>query len=469
MPSIDEVVVALRAAGPAGDLPPGLTPEAAAALAGRPPVGVMRRLWVIGGLQVRVGLPYLGYWARWLFRDADRRERERAKAHLRAAAAVVAGMGYLRGAAMKAGQGLANLPGLLPSEFVDTLDRLHFEAPPMHPALVREQLRGEFGCDPGDAFAVFDLRPFAVASLGQVHRAVLPSGREVAVKVQYPAIAKSILADFRLLGLLLSPLRPARERAGLATYLADICRTIERETDYRAEAAALRSARALFRESDGVIVPRVYDELSTGRVLTMERVPGVHLSDFLAGDPSQRLRDHFGTGLCRSYARLHYTGRMLYADPHPGNVLFAPDGRLGLVDFGCVRTYSAEEWEWARRWERATRQTPADRAAVFHGFVGLGPTEGFDPVDPGVLGEWAEWMNRPCAAGGPFDFGDGAYLRDGIALIKRLLRSRWARGFPLGVFSARWHMGLTTLLHRLRARVDVRAVTDSEYAVAAWD
>ncbi len=468
MAPIDDVLAALRA-GAAGDPPAGLTPEAAAALTGRPPADVLRRLRVLGGVQVRVGRAYLECWARGLFRGAGRRERERAKAHLRAAAAVVAGMGYLRGAAMKAGQGLASLPDLLPAEFVETLDRLHFEAPPMHPALVREQLRGEFGCEPGEVFSAFDPRPFAVASLGQVHLASLPSGREVAVKVQYPAIARSIRTDFRLLGILLAPLRFGPDRAGLPAYLDDIRQTVERETDYRAEAGALRAARALFRESDGVVIPRVYDELSTGRVLTMERVPGVHLWALLAGDPPQSLRDHSGATLCRAYARLHYTGRMLYADPHPGNVLFLPDGRLGLIDFGCVRTYSAEEWGWSRRWERAARSDRRDCAGVLREFVGLGSAENFHPTDPGLLDEWAEWINRPRESGGSFDFGDRAYLCDGVALAKRLLRGRCTRGLPIGVFSTRWHLGLTSLLHRLRARVDVRAITDDEYMAAEWE
>jgi len=464
MTPIDEVLAALRARGPAADRPPGLSPEAAAALAGRPPVSGLGRLWATGRLAARAGLPYLGLWARGVFRGAGRGERDRAKAHLRAAAAVVAGMGYLRGAAMKVGQGLAKLPGLLPDEFVETLDRLHFDAPAMHPALAREQLRGELGCDADEVFARFDPLPFAVASLGQVHRAVLPSGREAAVKVQYPAIARAIQADFRLLGVLLAPLRRGPDGDRLAAYLGDIRRTVEREADYRAEAGALRAARALFREANGIDVPRVYDELSTGRVLTMERLPGVHLPDFLAGDPPQGLRDHFGALVCRAYARLHFAGRLLHADPHPGNILFAPGGRLGLIDFGCVRAYTPEEWDWTRRWEEAARRTPADRTRVCREFVGLGP--GGDPGSTGSepLEAWVAWSNRPREAGGPFDFGDETYLRDGVAVLRALLRGRWARGLPIGVFSARWYLGVCGLLHRLRARVDVRAVTDEEYA-----
>jgi aarF domain-containing kinase len=465
MPPIDEVLAALRGAAPR-DPPPGLSPEAAAAFAGRPPAGALGRLWAAGGLAVRVGLPYLGRWARGALGRADRGERQRAKAHLRAAASLVAGMGYLRGAAMKAGQGLANLPGLLPDEFVAALDRLHFEAPPMHPALVREQLRGEFGCDPEEVFRAFDPRPFAVASLGQVHRAVLPSGREAAVKVQYPAIARSIRADFRLLGILLAPLWRGPDAARLAAYLDDVRRTIERETDYRAEAGALRTARALFRDGDRIVVPRVYDELTTGRVLTMERVPGVHLPEFLAGDPPQTSRDHFGGLLYRAYARLYHSGRVLYADPHPGNVLFAPDGRLGLIDFGCVRAYTAEEWAWSRRWEEAARRTPADRARVFREFAGLGPppADAAGPVDPEPLDAWAVWSNRPREARGRFDFGDRSHLRDGVDVMKALIRGRFACGLPIGAFSARWHLGLVGLLYRLRARVDVRGISDEEYA-----
>src|SRR5436305_9088101 len=119
---------------------------------------------------------------------------------------MLAGMGYLRGAVVKVAQALANLPGAVPDEIVATLEYLHFQAPPMHFALLREHVRNELGGDPAEVFASFETRAFAAASLGQVHRARLKSGEEVAVKVQYPGIGTSVRSDFRNLLALMLPL-----------------------------------------------------------------------------------------------------------------------------------------------------------------------------------------------------------------------------------------------------------------------
>jgi predicted unusual protein kinase regulating ubiquinone biosynthesis (AarF/ABC1/UbiB family) len=179
--------------------------------------------------------------------------------------------------------------------------------------------------------------------LGQVHRAVLQSGRELAVKVQYPGIRTAIRSDFKSLGALLLPARLSKAWDSLKGQFEDVRRVIEQETDYRHEARSLRRARALFRDDDMIVVPRVYDEYSTSRVLTMEYVDGVHIHAYLAENPSQESRDDFGAKIYLASARLFYAGRLLYADPHPGNYLFRADGRLGLIDFGCVRPYDDEE------------------------------------------------------------------------------------------------------------------------------
>ena len=343
----------------------------------------MRRLWAFGGLQAQVTLAYLAYWVRSWFQGADRRERELAEAHLRAAIKMLRTMGYLRGAATKLGQALANFPGIIPDQFVETLERLQFEAPPMHFALLREHVRDELGREPEEAFATFDPRAFAAASLGQVHRATLKSGEDVAVKVQYPAIGRSIRSDFRNLSAFLLPLRLGRGWEPMKAQIEEVRRVIEQETDYQQEAEWQRRARSLFHEDDLILVPRVHDELSTRRVLTMEYLDGVHLPAFLAGNPPQERRDHFGGLIVQAGCRLHFAGRLLYADPHPGNYLLRADGRLGLLDFGCVRPYTDREWECNRLADLAMRGGDDDVIRAVPRLPRAGGGRGAGSRDPG--------------------------------------------------------------------------------------
>jgi len=170
------------------------------------PVHSFSRIWTLGSLQAKVTAGYFAYWLRSCFCDAEKKQRLKSEAHLAAALQLFGTMGYMRGAVMKVGQLLANLPEVLPEEFAEVLSALHFEAPPMHYSLVREVFLDEFGREPEEVFAAFDRQAFAAASLGQVHHARLHSGEEVAVKIQYPGIARTIKADLRNLRLLLQPL-----------------------------------------------------------------------------------------------------------------------------------------------------------------------------------------------------------------------------------------------------------------------
>jgi predicted unusual protein kinase regulating ubiquinone biosynthesis (AarF/ABC1/UbiB family) len=434
------------------------------------PEGALRRLWTLGGLQAQVALAYLAYWARGWFLDADRRERERAETHLRAAIKTLRTMGYLRGAAAKLGQAAANLPDILPDEIVGTLERLHFEAPPMHFALLRELVQDELGQQPEEAFAAFETKAFAAASLGQVHRAILKSGRMVAVKVQYPSVARSIRADFRNLSAFLLPLRLGRGWEPVKAQLEEVRRVIEQETDYQREAEWQRRARSLFHEDDPILVASIHDEFSTRRVLTMDYLEGVHIHDFLAGDPSQERRDHFGGLIFQAGCRLHFAGRLLYSDAHPGNYLFRADGHLGLLDFGCVRPYTDREWE-CNRLSDVAMCSGDDEDVLWALRASLGLAEG-DQLAPEVMArniEFARWVWRPYFHDGPFDFGDPAYLREGVdrflAVGRVRIPSPW---LPVNAFMARWDLGMAAMLYRLRARVDFRAISLRERVAAGW-
>ncbi|HEY6564556.1 MAG TPA: AarF/UbiB family protein, partial [Pirellulaceae bacterium] len=213
MPSIAELISALpeTVEGPESH-DQGPWPALMEAWSLRPvPAGRFRRLSMLGTLQAKIGAAYLFHWLRGWFKDADENKRLLAETHWRTALRVLDSMSYLRGATMKVGQTLASFPDIVPREFVETLERLHFEAPPMHWSLLRELVHNELGDDPEHLFASFEQRALAAASLGQVHRARLQTGEEVAIKIQYPGIARTIREDIRNLLTFMLPARLSRD------------------------------------------------------------------------------------------------------------------------------------------------------------------------------------------------------------------------------------------------------------------
>jgi predicted unusual protein kinase regulating ubiquinone biosynthesis (AarF/ABC1/UbiB family) len=420
------------------------------------PTGSWHRLWTLGELSTQVTLAYAALWFRQLFADADARERRAMETNLRVALKMIHRLGYLRGAATKLGQLLGNLPEILPDQVVSTLDMLHFQAPPMHFSLLREAVRNELGKDPSELFASFEKEPFAAASIGQVHRATLKSGESVAVKIQYPGIGRSIAADIRNWMAIMFPMRLTRQWAAMKAHAEAVQRMLELEADYEQEAQNMRDARALFEPADGIVVPRVYSEYSTSRVLTSDFLHGKLLQEFVAGNPAQPLRDEFGRKIKTAWDRMYYAF-MSYADPHSGNYVFMDDGRLGLLDFGCIQRFTPEERVYLQRIEQVLdgELTPADLLR-FDTYV----TEA-DLANPDLVATSEREFNAvmaPLLQKGVFDFGDAQHFKNSVDAFKELLRKRYTAGHPMHVYLHRACFGLGALLLRLRCRVDLREI-----------
>lgn len=426
------------------------------------PTGVVRRLWTLGTMQAKIAAAYLAYWIRASYASADERERLLNETHLNAAIKLLGGMSYLRGIIMKAGQMLAAYPKIAPPEFVDALGHLHFEAPPMHFALLREQVRRELGGEVDEVFAEFDTRAFAAASLGQVHRARLHSGEAVAVKVQYPAIAETIRSDYRAMLALLTPMRLTRDWDNLRAQLDDARRMVESETDYLREAENMRRARVAFAPHEGIVIPKVVEECSTRRVLTMEWLDGVHLDRYLASNPSQEERDRYGALMMRASFRIAHAARLWYADSHPGNYLFLRDGRLGVLDFGCCREFTEEEWDYYIEMGRAHMAgEPEMRRALKRG-IGLAPDDPLDEEYMKLLIAHATWYCDYLKHEGPFDFGDDAFVQRGIHLTGEIIRQGKLRSLPVNTWIFRQLLGLRAIAYRLRARIDMKRLNEEE-------
>lgn len=438
--------------------------------AGRGPLpqGRMHRGWILGSLYARVAAGYLTGWVRRALAAKDEKERLRHEAHLRAAVQCLGTMTHLRGAVMKAGQLLASWPTLAPKEFAETLATLHFEAPPMHASLIEEVLRAELGAPPETVFAEFDPRPFAAASLGQVHRARLRSGEAVAVKVQYPGIARAIRSDLANLELLLLPMRFTKDWAILREQLDDVAATLARETDYEEEATFQERAREALAGLPNVVVPRVHRELSTDRVLTSDLLRGKHLDAYLETKPSAEDRSLRGHQVMEAAFRLYYA-RFCYADPSPGNFLFLDDGRLGLLDFGCCRVLDDDDWKVLWLMEEAFRGGDDAWERGIRASTRTGPEASLSPEQDRALHVMADWMWEPLRQPGLFDFGSNDYFPRGVTALRDVLGTRATRSTPVFTWVQRSLIGLRAITSRLGARVAMRDLHERESAGAFAD
>jgi predicted unusual protein kinase regulating ubiquinone biosynthesis (AarF/ABC1/UbiB family) len=339
----------------------------------------------------------------------------------------------------------------------------------MHWSLLREMVRNELGDDPENVFASFEKRAFAAASFGQVHQARLNTGEEVAVKIQYPGIARAVRADFGNLFLCLLPVRLGKAWEHTKSVLDDLRIRLEQETDYQAEARFLARVRPLFHDEDGIVVPGVYSQYSTARVLTMERLEGVHLDQYLASNPPQEQRDEFARKILRAMYRISYAGRLLYADLHPGNFIFMDDGRLGVIDFGFMLPIEDELWTLFQRIDRALRTGRRDdRIAAVKEWAWI-TDDSADAERLRLCEEYVGWAWRSRCEEGPFDFGDEGDFRRGIELLTELVLRRYSPGRPCTGVILRLDFGVRSLLYRLKARINTRAIAEEEAKATGWD
>ncbi|PUB18620.1 ABC1 kinase family protein [Yoonia sediminilitoris] len=362
----------------------------------------------------------------------------------------------MRGAAMKVGQLMSMDTGeFLPPELAQIMARLRDDAHFMPPAQLKQVLNKQWPDRWLGAFKNFDVRPIAAASIGQVHKARLKDGRELAIKVQYPGVAKSIDSDVANVGALIRMSGLLPKGFALSPYLEEGRKQLHEETDYTREAAQLARFGALLSKEPAFVVPDVHHDWSTPEILAMGFVPGLPIEQ--AANETQETRDRIATRLIDLALKELFVFGVMQTDPNFANYLYQPQtDRIVLLDFGATRDIDPVIAERYRKLMRAglSNDTVAMmQTAAEIGFIGSGTTDRQrSRIERMMRGIFDALRDKAL-----FDFADSTLSQqmqaEGMALAED--------GFvppplPIDVLLLQRKLGgLFLLAARLKAKVDV--------------
>lgn len=284
--------------------------------------------------------------------------------------AIVSSFGRMKGIAMKMGQMMSYIDIDIPEELRAALSVLQTHAQPMDFAQVREIISTDLPDKAPDLLAGMKPVPLAAASIGQVHRAELPDGTPVAVKVQYPEIEYAIRSDFRPTAIGTTIASLIYPGARVDAFIREARTRFLEECDYRHEAESQDRFIQLFRNHPLIMIPQVHFPYCSHRVFTSTLVEGAHFEEYLERNPPPEDRDRIGAALFEFYVGTLFRHNLYNCDPHPGNYLFLPDGRIAILDYGCTRLFPPE---FVAKLAALTRAVHLDdRGALHQSFLDLG-------------------------------------------------------------------------------------------------
>jgi len=368
-------------------------------------------------------------------------------------------LGGLKGPLMKVAQFLATVPEALPEEYAQELATLQSNAPPMGSAFVRRRMQSELGPAWQSRFKTFGQEASAAASLGQVHRATLHDGRDVACKLQYPDMPSVVEADLRQLKLALALYRRMDTTLDNEEAYAEMSARLREELDYEREASHMRLYGAMLAGTKGVTVPSPVEELTTKRLLTMTWLEGRPILRRLEEDPSQEERNEYAKALFRAWYVPFYRYGVIHGDPHLGNYQVRPDAENGfgvnLLDFGVIRIFPASFVSGVIMLYEAVRDNDREKAAEAYRIWGF---RNLSKETMEVLNLWARFLYEPLVEDRvrsitPSD--DPAYGRKIAQTVheglKRTGGVKIPREFPLMDRAA---IGLGSVFFRLKAQAN---------------
>ncbi|QNH60885.1 ABC1 kinase family protein [Hymenobacter sediminicola] len=406
---------------------------------------------------LNVGANYVKHYAK----RAVGAESTTADLHAANAAELYGTLSEMKGSVLKVAQMLAMEKNLLPTAYADQFAQAQYQTPPLSGPLVVKAFRDSFRKSPFEVFDEFDINARQAASIGQVHFA-RKNSKHLAVKVQYPGVADSIRSDIRLVKPIALRILGLDE-ATVRPYMDEVEARLLEETDYVLE---LRRGQEIAAACTGLAhlqFPQYYPELSSARILTMDWLPGQHLKEFLATNPTQEVRNQLGQALWDFYMYQLNTLRRVHADPHPGNFLLQAEagGTVGVLDFGCVKEIPADVHRLFTALLAPETLADPNRLAELLTEAGVvrsedAPAKRAFYVD--TMRQSLELVGRPFRQD-TFDFGDPAYLQSLYALGDDLMQQpelrqqREPRGSEHFIYLNRTYVGLYALLTELRASI----------------
>jgi predicted unusual protein kinase regulating ubiquinone biosynthesis (AarF/ABC1/UbiB family) len=301
-------------------------------------------------------------------------------------------LGGLKGPLMKVAQFASTIPDALPAEYAAELAQLQANAPPMGAAFVRRRMAAELGPGWQSRFAEFGLEAAAAASLGQVHRARLTDGTEVACKLQYPDMPSVVEADLRQLRLALSIYHRMDNAIQNDEIYKELSERLREELDYVREASQMRLYGLMLDDVTGVTVPKPIADYTTPRLLTMTWLPGRPLQAVVDENPPQAVRNDIARALFSAWYIPLYRYGVIHGDPHLGNYQVRADHGINLLDYGAIRVFRPHFLRGVIDLFEAVRDD--DEAKAMHAYEGWG-FAGLTREKMEVLNQWARFLYQP--------------------------------------------------------------------------
>ena len=418
--------------------------------------GRARRALKMGTMTTQVSGNYLVNALKRPFQSGDERAEGILDTHLRNAMLIVEGSQELRGTFLKLMQMLSMRNDILPTEVLEVLSVVQSDVPPMPFDMIRERVEAELGGKIDDLFGSFEAEAFASASLGQVHRGTLTDGTPIVVKVQYPGVEKTVEQDLRNLKTLLHTFTMIgrdlfRQPIDADALHQEMEERLGEELDYENEARNTDWFAEMFADDDEILIPQVFHELSSRRVLTLSYIDGYKLADIMKPGIDQDIKDWVAIKFQQTLWQQILEFGVIHTDPHPGNYLITYHPHMGILDFGSIRVLEEETRQSYVRLARGILDNRRDEKIA--ALVALGYLEASD--DPTSTIEVVDLIFEPATLDREYDPQEyGSISRAMKSAQLRIESGVFRSPPPHSVFLGRALVGLDSFIQILGTRAN---------------